>query len=46
MIQKALPLAILSALFGYFLLQSTKSYSHQLGKAKRRNAFDFEFQKT
>ena len=39
--QKALPVAVLSALFGYFLLQPAKSYSHQLGAAKRRNAFDF-----
>ena len=37
MIQKARPLAVLSALFGYFLLQPTKSYSHQLAQqaAKR-----------
>ena len=39
--QKALALAVLSALFDYFLLQPAKSYSHQLGAAKRRNAFDF-----
>ena len=45
MIQKAPLLAVLSALFGYFLLQPAKSYSHQLGAAKRRNAFDFAFNK-
>ena len=38
--QKALPVAVLSALFGYFLLQPVKSYSHQLGAAVRRNAFE------
>ena len=32
------------SVFAYFL--RSKSKAHQLGKAKRRNAFDFEFPKT